>query len=79
MTGTAVPATADMSFWGFGYKGHREKFMNAQTVRAIHLPQPVAHRLQLPTHLLLMGALVTVAFFAIWIAVVADALHPYGK
>lgn len=53
--------------------------MNAQTVRAIHLPQPVAHRLQLPTHLLLMGALVTVAFFAIWIAVVADALHPYGK
>lgn len=53
--------------------------MNAQTVRAIHLPQPVTHRLRLPTHLLLMGVLVTVAFIAIWIAVVADALHPYGK
>lgn len=53
--------------------------MNVQAVRAIHLPQPVTHRLRLPAHLLLMGVFMGLAFAVIWIAVVADALHPYGK
>lgn len=54
--------------------------MNSHTVRAIQLPQ---HRtpggLPLPVHLLVLIGLLCVAFVALWIATVADSLHPYGK
>lgn len=54
--------------------------MNVQTVRAIHLPQHKAPGgLPLPIHLLLLALLLGAAFVALWIATVAEALHPYGK
>lgn len=53
--------------------------MTAHTIRAIHLPQRSAPPRLLPWHVVALGMLVIVAFAAMWIATVADALHPYGN
>lgn len=54
--------------------------MKTATVRAIHLPhQHISGGLPLPIHLLLLVLLLGAAFVALWIATVAEALHPYGK
>lgn len=54
--------------------------MNSHAVRTIHLPHFNSHgSWSLPVDLLLLIPLLGAAFVALWLAVVAETLHPYGN